>query len=132
MAIYSLSHSSIGRTTHAAGTAGAHVMYITRQLAARQVWDEVKKKIELRVQELKQRWDRMAEYSRKLVDLFNSKAQNLAHGQVMKLYPELAKKLSHHRELEMEKRGREIDKELEKKREMKLEMGITRGLGRKM
>jgi hypothetical protein len=30
VAIYSLNHSSIGRSTHAAGTAGAHVGYITR------------------------------------------------------------------------------------------------------
>lgn len=33
MAIYSLNHSSIGRSTHAAGTAGAHVGYITRSSA---------------------------------------------------------------------------------------------------
>jgi len=31
MAIYSLSHSPIGRSTHAAGTAGAHIHYITRE-----------------------------------------------------------------------------------------------------
>jgi len=30
VAIYSLSHSSIGRSTHAAGTAGAHIAYIAR------------------------------------------------------------------------------------------------------
>lgn len=30
MAIYSLNHTAIGRTTHAVGTAGAHVRYITR------------------------------------------------------------------------------------------------------
>lgn len=30
MAIYSLNLKSIGRTTHAAGTAGAHVLYIAR------------------------------------------------------------------------------------------------------
>jgi hypothetical protein len=35
MAIYSLSHSAIGRTTHAAGTAGAHARYVTRDSAAR-------------------------------------------------------------------------------------------------
>ena len=31
MALYSLSHSPIGRSTHAAGTAGAHIHYITRE-----------------------------------------------------------------------------------------------------
>jgi hypothetical protein len=30
MAIYSLNLKSIGRTTHAAGTAGAHLLYIAR------------------------------------------------------------------------------------------------------
>ena len=40
MAIYSLNHSSIGRTTHAAGTAGAHVGYITRSSACREVLAE--------------------------------------------------------------------------------------------
>jgi len=30
VAIYSLNHSAIGRTTHADGTAGAHIRYITR------------------------------------------------------------------------------------------------------
>lgn len=40
MAIYSLHHSSIGRTTHAAGTAGAHVTYITRTSACREVAGE--------------------------------------------------------------------------------------------
>lgn len=34
MAIYSLSVSSIGRSTHAAGTAGAHIRYIARSGAA--------------------------------------------------------------------------------------------------
>ena len=34
MAIYSLHHSAIGKTTHAAGTAGAHVRYVTRVRAA--------------------------------------------------------------------------------------------------
>jgi len=34
MAIYSLSASSVGRSTHAVGTAGAHVSYITRSSAA--------------------------------------------------------------------------------------------------
>lgn len=33
MAIYSLHHSPIGRTTHRAGTAGAHLRYITRRSA---------------------------------------------------------------------------------------------------
>ncbi len=41
MAIYSLQHSSIGRTTHAAGTAGAHVMYISRFSASRCVFSEI-------------------------------------------------------------------------------------------
>lgn len=40
MAIYSLNHSAIGRTTHAPGTAAAHVRYITRQSAARLVLAE--------------------------------------------------------------------------------------------
>lgn len=40
MAIYSLSHSSIGRSTHAAGTAAAHVGYITRQGAHAEVLAE--------------------------------------------------------------------------------------------
>ncbi|MBF0307413.1 MAG: MobA/MobL family protein [Alphaproteobacteria bacterium] len=40
MAIYSLSHHTIGRSTHAAGTAGAHVAYITRGAAAREVLGE--------------------------------------------------------------------------------------------
>ena len=40
MAIYSLNHSSIGRSTHAAGTAGAHVGYITRGGAMAQVMAE--------------------------------------------------------------------------------------------
>lgn len=40
MAIYSLSHSSIGRTTHAAGTAGAHVGYISRSGACREMVGE--------------------------------------------------------------------------------------------
>jgi len=31
MAIYSVHHSAIGRSTHAAGTAGAHIRYITRE-----------------------------------------------------------------------------------------------------
>lgn len=35
MAIYSLHHSSVGRSTHAEGTAGAHVGYITRTSACR-------------------------------------------------------------------------------------------------
>jgi hypothetical protein len=94
------------------------------------VWEEAKKKIELRVQELKQRWEKLAEYSRKLVDLLNSKAQNLAHAQVQKLHPELAKKLAHHRGIAMQKRGIEIDKELERKKQAKLEQGL--GRGRKM
>ena len=34
MAIYSLHHSAIGRTTHRPGTAGAHVSYVTRPRAA--------------------------------------------------------------------------------------------------
>ena len=34
MAIYKVNVSSIGRSTHAAGTAGAHVGYITRSSAA--------------------------------------------------------------------------------------------------
>lgn len=33
MALYSLHHSAIGRSTHAAGTAGAHVRYISRERA---------------------------------------------------------------------------------------------------
>jgi hypothetical protein len=37
MAIYSLNHRTIGRSTHAAGTAGAHVGYITRASACRAV-----------------------------------------------------------------------------------------------
>lgn len=37
MAIYHLSHRTVGRTTHAAGTAGAHVGYITRATACRAV-----------------------------------------------------------------------------------------------
>lgn len=37
LAIYSLNHSSIGRSTHAAGTGAAHVAYITRPSAARAV-----------------------------------------------------------------------------------------------
>lgn len=40
MAIYSLHHSSIGRSTHASGTAGAHVTYITRASACREVASE--------------------------------------------------------------------------------------------
>lgn len=40
MAIYSARHSSVGRTTHAAGTAAAHVGYITRDGAAREVVGE--------------------------------------------------------------------------------------------
>lgn len=35
MAIYSVHHSSVGRSTHAAGTAGAHAGYITRAGACR-------------------------------------------------------------------------------------------------
>lgn len=34
MAIYSLHHSAIGKTTHQAGTAGAHIAYVTRRRAA--------------------------------------------------------------------------------------------------
>jgi hypothetical protein len=34
MAIYSLNHSTIGRSTHAAGTAAAHVRYVARPQAA--------------------------------------------------------------------------------------------------
>jgi len=37
MAIYHLKHASVGRSTHAAGTAGAHVSYITRTGACREV-----------------------------------------------------------------------------------------------
>lgn len=37
LAIYSLNHSSIGRSTHAAGTGAAHIAYITRPSAARAV-----------------------------------------------------------------------------------------------
>ena len=37
MAIYSLHHSTVGRSTHAAGTAGAHVAYVTRSSACREV-----------------------------------------------------------------------------------------------
>ncbi len=37
MAIFSLCHRAIGRSTHRAGTAGAHVAYITRRAAARVV-----------------------------------------------------------------------------------------------
>lgn len=37
MAIYSCSHRTIGRSTHVAGTAGAHVGYITRASACRAV-----------------------------------------------------------------------------------------------
>lgn len=40
VAIYSLNHSSIGRSTHAAGTAGAHVGYITRSSACLTVMAE--------------------------------------------------------------------------------------------
>ena len=40
MAIYSLSHKSIGRTTHRAGTAAAHARYILRQSAAGDVLSE--------------------------------------------------------------------------------------------
>ena len=34
MALFSLSHSSVGRTTHRAGTSGAHAAYVTRRTAA--------------------------------------------------------------------------------------------------
>ena len=34
MAIYSLNHRSVGKSTHATGTAGAHIAYITRKDAA--------------------------------------------------------------------------------------------------
>ena len=37
MAIYHLKHASVGRSTHDAGTAGAHVSYITRTGACREV-----------------------------------------------------------------------------------------------
>ena len=37
MAIYHLTHRTVGRSTHAAGTAGAHVGYITRASACRAV-----------------------------------------------------------------------------------------------
>ncbi len=37
MAIFSLCHRAVGRSTHRAGTAGAHVVYITRRAAARVV-----------------------------------------------------------------------------------------------
>ncbi len=40
MAIYSMSHSAIGKTTHAAGTAGAHARYVTREGAARDILGE--------------------------------------------------------------------------------------------
>lgn len=40
VAIYSLNHSSVGRTTHAAGTAGAHIGYITRSSACLEVLAE--------------------------------------------------------------------------------------------
>ena len=37
MAIYHLTHRTVGRSTHAAGTAGAHIGYITRASACRTV-----------------------------------------------------------------------------------------------
>lgn len=37
MAIYSLNHSAIGKQTHAAGTAGAHVRYVTRKQAVPEI-----------------------------------------------------------------------------------------------
>ena len=37
MAIYHLTHRTVGRSTHAAGTAGAHIGYITRTSACRAV-----------------------------------------------------------------------------------------------
>lgn len=37
MAIYHLTHRTVGRSTHAAGTAGAHIGYITRATACRAV-----------------------------------------------------------------------------------------------
>ncbi len=37
MAIYHLTHRTVGRSTHAAGTAGAHIGYITRASACRAV-----------------------------------------------------------------------------------------------
>lgn len=40
MAIFSLHHDSIGRGTHPAGTAAAHVRYITRRAAAGQIMAE--------------------------------------------------------------------------------------------
>lgn len=40
MAIFSLNHSAIGRSTHAAGTAGAHIGYITRSGACLTVMAE--------------------------------------------------------------------------------------------
>lgn len=40
MAIFSVRHSTVGRSTHAAGTAGAHVGYITRAGACRVVMGE--------------------------------------------------------------------------------------------
>ena len=40
MAIFAPSHRPIGKTTHAAGTAGAHVCYITRAGAARELMAE--------------------------------------------------------------------------------------------
>ena len=40
MAIYHLTHRTVGRTTHAAGTAGAHLGYITRASACRAVLAE--------------------------------------------------------------------------------------------
>ncbi len=40
MAIFSLSHNPVGRTTHAAGTAGAHARYVAREGAASLVLGE--------------------------------------------------------------------------------------------
>ena len=40
MAIFSLSHSTVGKTTHAAGTAGAHARYVCREGAARVILGE--------------------------------------------------------------------------------------------
>ena len=40
MAIFHLTHRTVGRSTHAAGTAGAHISYITRSSACRAVITE--------------------------------------------------------------------------------------------
>jgi len=40
MAIFHLSHKTVGRSTHAAGTAGAHADYIEREQACRIAFGE--------------------------------------------------------------------------------------------